>query len=143
MRPQPLLQGVLCDGSLDLRNEFATIADPQCGIEPRLDRRMAQLDISQGVTVREVAVGELSERITPPQTQGAGEHIERLARLTLAQRAVTGLDQSLELVQVDGISVDEVQLIAGLTGLQPRWLSGGSLRTGSEAFAQVCEIRTK
>ena len=72
-------------------------------LDALLDRRESQLRQSVDRWLRELLVGEVGERVAPPQRLGFGEQRDRLLRVVARRRGAGGRDQLLVLVDVDGV----------------------------------------
>ena len=62
-----------CDERLELADELFVAAGCEVGLDPRLEQRAAELVEPGDLGLRERVVGELGERLAPPQRQRSAD----------------------------------------------------------------------
>ena len=128
--PQPLAQRVLPAVRLQLAGELPVAAQHQVRSGPGFDRHQGQLVQLRPLGVSEAGVGELGQRLAPPQAKRLAQRGRRLRHLARLRQAPSLRHQLLEADDIDLIGTDR----KGIAGF------GGDDRARPEGTAQLADL---
>ncbi len=122
---------------LELRDQLASEATREVGVDAKLDRLQTELLETGDLGLRERFVREVLERSTAPERQRLTEHERRRRRVDFDQRPPLG-DHPLEAQRVDLLRAG-LEEVAGRSGQQDRAL-GAPRSVGLERFAETGHV---
>ena len=85
LAPESFAQRVRGDERFELDDRFAHVAELEFELDPFLDGLEPQLGQAGDRRLRELLVGEVGERVTPPQRLACGEQLRAPARVRCRQ----------------------------------------------------------
>src|SRR6266511_44706 len=109
---EALAERVSGDELLQLADDVRMPAEGEIGLYPALERGQAQLLKPRDRVLRERLVGEVGERWPAPERERLAQRLGRLGSIPGAERALAGLHELLERVQIELSRLDAEHVAA-------------------------------
>ena len=116
------------DERLELADEHGVPAELQIGVDARLVRRQSQLLQAPDLRLRPILVGDVDQRPAAPQRERGGQHLRRLCRVAMAQRAAAVLDARFEQLGIELARLYVEHVSAGQRAQRRRLVDAGARR---------------
>jgi hypothetical protein len=109
---QPLAVRVAADEYLQFADHVAAVTEQQVGLDPVLHRGKARFLQARDLALSKRLVGQVGERLAPPQAQRALEPLAGVRQVTADELVARVGDHRLEASGVDLIGRDRQQITA-------------------------------